>query len=63
VWQCALSIQAQCVFYKSAKPVMARMSPELKFTPDVIDKLADHIAEFSFAGIRAIARRKPEVKK
>jgi TetR/AcrR family transcriptional regulator, regulator of cefoperazone and chloramphenicol sensitivity len=56
VWQTALSIQSQCVFYKLSKPVFARMAPELKFTPDVIDGIANHIAAFSLAGIRALAR-------
>jgi AcrR family transcriptional regulator len=61
VWQCFLSIQAQCLFYKSGKPITVRMSPPgFKYTPDVIDGLARHIAEFSLAGIRAIAAQKPQ---
>jgi len=59
VWQCFLSIQAQCLFYKSGKPITMRMSPPgFKYTPDIIDGLARHIAEFSLAGIRAIAAQK-----
>jgi TetR/AcrR family transcriptional regulator, regulator of cefoperazone and chloramphenicol sensitivity len=61
VWQCFLSVQAQCLFYKMSKPVSARMSPPgFEHTPEVIDALAHHIAEFSLAGIRAIAQ-KPDV--
>jgi AcrR family transcriptional regulator len=56
VWQTALSIQSQCVFYKLSKPVFARMAPELKFTPEVIDGIANHISAFSLAGIRAVAK-------
>jgi TetR/AcrR family transcriptional regulator, regulator of cefoperazone and chloramphenicol sensitivity len=61
VWQCFLSIQAQCLFYKSGKPITVRMSPPgFKYTPEFIDGLARHIAEFSLAGIRAIAAQKPQ---
>ena len=61
VWQCFLSIQAQCLFYKSGKPITVRMNPQgFKYTPEVIDGLAHHIAEFSLAGIRAIAAQKPQ---
>jgi TetR/AcrR family transcriptional regulator, regulator of cefoperazone and chloramphenicol sensitivity len=63
VWQCFLSIQAQCLFYKSGKPITVRMSPPgFKYTPEFIDRLADHIAEFSLAGIRAIAAQKGQSK-
>jgi AcrR family transcriptional regulator len=58
VWRCALSVQAQCVFYMSAKHVFARMAPGFRFTPEVIAGLADHITDFSLAGIRAIAQKK-----
>jgi AcrR family transcriptional regulator len=61
VWHCFLSIQAQCLFYKSGKPIAVRMSPPgFKYTPEIIDGLAHHIAEFSLAGIRAIAAQKPQ---
>jgi AcrR family transcriptional regulator len=58
VWQCFLSVQAQCLFYKMAKPVSARMAPAgFEYTPQVIEALAEHIADFSLAGIRAIAQK------
>jgi TetR/AcrR family transcriptional regulator, regulator of cefoperazone and chloramphenicol sensitivity len=61
VWQCFMSIQAQCLFYKTGKPISVRMSPPgFKYTPEIIDVLARHIAEFSLAGIRAIAAQKPQ---
>lgn len=55
VWQCAISIQAQCLFYGWSEPVFMRMTPGLKLTPEVIDSVAKHIADFSLAGIRSIA--------
>jgi TetR/AcrR family transcriptional regulator, regulator of cefoperazone and chloramphenicol sensitivity len=61
VWQCALSVQAQCLFYKMSKPVSLRMSPPgFKFTPEVIDALAEHIFQFSLGGIRAVAAAQKE---
>jgi TetR/AcrR family transcriptional regulator, regulator of cefoperazone and chloramphenicol sensitivity len=58
VWQCFLSIQAQCLFYKTSKPISLRMFPPgFKFTPQVIDCLAEHIAEFSLGGIHALKGR------
>jgi TetR/AcrR family transcriptional regulator, regulator of cefoperazone and chloramphenicol sensitivity len=61
VWQCFLSIQAQCLFYKSGKPICVRMSPPgFKYTPEFIDDLAHHIAEFSLAGIRAVAAHRTQ---
>jgi TetR/AcrR family transcriptional regulator, regulator of cefoperazone and chloramphenicol sensitivity len=62
VWRCALSIQAQCLFYYTSRPVFSRMSRGLKFTPEVIEGLASHIAEFSLAGINHIKRRTIESK-
>ena len=61
VWRCFLSIKAQCLFYRSGKPITQRMSPPgFKYTPEIIDGLAHHIAQFSLAGIRAIAAEKPQ---
>lgn len=60
VWQCAVSIQAQCLFYRSSRPVFARMSRGLKFTPEVIDGISRHIAEFSLAGIHAACESGPK---
>lgn len=56
VWQCAVSVQAQCVFYKMGKPIAIRMNPPgFKFTPEIIDGLAEHVYRFSLAGMRAAA--------
>lgn len=57
----AASIQAQCLFYRTAKPVMAYMQPGLKFTPEVIEGIANHIAEFSLGGLRKLAQTGVEV--
>jgi AcrR family transcriptional regulator len=61
VVQCALSVQGQCLFYRMSKPVATRWQPGFRYTPEVIDGIAHHIAEFSLAGIRAVAAQKGEV--
>ena len=48
-----LSVLAQCVFYVHGRPVLERVFPHHINNPDVA-ALADHIATFSTAGIRAI---------
>ena len=41
------SIVGQILFYTFSRPVLARLQPELKLTPDQLDRIADHIAEIS----------------
>ena len=52
VIKCIASIQSQVLF--CLNPGVARVFPAFNLTPPAIDDLADHIAEFSLAGIRAI---------
>ena len=55
VLRCIASIQGQCLLYLTT-PVRDRLMPGWNSTPAEVDKVADHIAEFSLAGIRAIRR-------
>jgi len=55
---CVGSIQTQ--IYGLANPVAKRFVPE--FTPEVIDGIARHIAEFSLGGIRAVAQHSDKAK-
>jgi len=50
---CAHSIIGQIMFYKFARPVIARLWPEMKMTPAQLDLIANHIADFSLAYIRS----------
>lgn len=50
------SVAGQIFFYVLASPILARLSPELKMTPDKVNRIADHIADFSLAYLR---RREP----
>jgi TetR/AcrR family transcriptional regulator, regulator of cefoperazone and chloramphenicol sensitivity len=61
VGACVGSVQTQIMGYFS--PVVKRLIPGMKFTPEVIEGIADHITNFSLAGIRAIAQQPSEVKR
>jgi AcrR family transcriptional regulator len=60
VWRCAASIIGQCLFYHHARPVIKRLDPEQTFTPEAIERLVDHIAQFSLAALRQFARAQQE---
>jgi AcrR family transcriptional regulator len=49
----AASVLGQCVYYMKHRSLIGRMHPQLGDSPDA-EQLADHIAEFSLAGIRAL---------
>jgi AcrR family transcriptional regulator len=59
VGACVRSIQTQMVGLMN--PIAGRFVPGLD-TPEVLDAIAEHIAEFSLAGMRAIAQKKSELK-
>jgi AcrR family transcriptional regulator len=50
---CVHSIMGQAIHYVQGRPILARLWPELKMTPAQVDRIADHIADFSLAYIRA----------
>ena len=54
---CNNSIIGQVLFYKSAQPVLSRLQPELKLTPETLERIADHIAEFSVGALRGLAQK------
>jgi AcrR family transcriptional regulator len=57
---CTHSVMGQIMIYVLAGPVLKRLWPELKMTPAQLDRMADHIADFSLAYLReagAIQRR------
>jgi AcrR family transcriptional regulator len=49
---CVHSIIGQAIHYVQARPILARLWPELEMTPDQVDRIADHIADFSLAYLR-----------
>ena len=54
----ASAIQGLCIWYRSSRTVAERMFPELQFTPERIDNLAEFVADFSLAGLRALVQNK-----
>ena len=60
---CAHSIVGQVVHYVHAVPVISRVWPELQFTSERIEQIADHIAEFSLCSLHALADAKANTKK
>jgi TetR/AcrR family transcriptional regulator, regulator of cefoperazone and chloramphenicol sensitivity len=55
VVNCANSTMGQCLIYGSARKLSKYFTPGLEYTSAVIDGITQHIAQFSLAGIRAIA--------
>jgi len=51
---CAIGILGQILVYIFASPLLAGVWPELKMTPEQIERIADHIADASLAYIREL---------
>jgi len=50
---CAHSLMGQVMFYPQARAVLALLWPQMKATPEQLERIADHIADFSLAYLRA----------
>jgi AcrR family transcriptional regulator len=57
VMRSVVSVQAQSIVYARPNAVAERLGFKFQPTPAQIDEAAQHIAEFSIAGIKAIGRR------
>jgi AcrR family transcriptional regulator len=53
---CALSIAGQCLFYHHAQPVIARLYPEQQYSTSEIERLAEHITQFSLGALKQLAQ-------
>lgn len=51
----ASSVIGQCLFYRHCRPMLTSVFPEQRFEPGDIERLADHIANFSLGGVRAMS--------
>ena len=58
----ASSVIAQVVHQVHAKPVISKLWPELKTTPQTIDKIANHITDFSLAALHTLRREQAHAK-
>lgn len=54
---CAHSIIAQVVHYVHARPVISRLWPEWKMTPEALDEIACHVTDFSLAALKGIRKQ------
>ncbi|HVY94457.1 MAG TPA: CerR family C-terminal domain-containing protein [Bryobacteraceae bacterium] len=54
---CAHSVIGQVVHYAHAGPVINLLWPELKMTPERLDEIATHIADFSLAAIKTLKEK------
>jgi len=58
VRRCSMSIIGQCLYYWSARRVVRRLDPGLEYDEEEVGRLAEHIVEFSLAGMRQVADMK-----
>jgi TetR/AcrR family transcriptional regulator, regulator of cefoperazone and chloramphenicol sensitivity len=55
---CNNSIIGQILFYTFSQPVLSRLQPDLKLTPQQVERIADHVCEFSLAALTEMSRQK-----
>jgi TetR/AcrR family transcriptional regulator, regulator of cefoperazone and chloramphenicol sensitivity len=53
---CSVSVVGQCLHFYLARPVLQRLNPQLQYSPEDIQMLADHVTDFSLAAIRNLSR-------
>lgn len=53
--RCVYSILGQCLFYRHSHPVIQRLHHTLRYDRKGIEAIAEHIVEFSLAGIKHTA--------
>ena len=54
--RCVYSILGQCLYYRHSHPVQQRLHPKLRYDQKEIAAIAQHIANFSLAGINALSK-------
>ena len=68
---CAISLLGQIMVYALAGPLVTAIWPEFEMTPEQVERIADHIADFSLSYIqnfrsktsaRSIKRTRPAIK-
>jgi AcrR family transcriptional regulator len=52
---CVHSVIGQAIHYVHGRPILKHLWPELTMTPDRVDRIAAHIADFSLAYLREVA--------
>ena len=59
---CVYSILGQCLFYHHSHPVLQLLSPRLRYDHPEIEAIAQHISDFSLAGILAACSAQPSCR-
>jgi len=59
---CTQSVMGQIILYVLACPILTKLWPEMKMTPAMLDRIADHIADFSLAYLREIGSAKRRIQ-
>lgn len=54
VRRAAFSIVGQCTAHKHMHAMISRLAPDQTYSPEELDRLAEHIWRFSLAGLRAM---------
>ncbi len=54
VARAVFSVVAQCVSYRTCSPVLRQLWPWVEYTPEEIERIAAHIADFSLRGIEGM---------
>jgi AcrR family transcriptional regulator len=60
VRRCCFSITGQCLYYRFAQPVVMKLNPQQKYDQASIEKLAEHITQFSLNALKQFASTKRE---
>ena len=53
---CSMSVMGQVLHHRRAKSVISILFPQLTYSPEQLEMLADHITAFSLAGLEAVRR-------
>lgn len=62
VEDCAASIIGQCLMFCHCRPVIDRLYPESRYTPEQIARRSDHIVRFSLSSLHALRHGTPRAK-
>ena len=55
--RCLISIFGQCIVHMMGRPIIDRIAPEVFEGKDVLLRIAQHVSEFSWAGLQTIRRQ------
>lgn len=53
---CTMSIVSQCLFYHNARNLLARLYPAQVYDAAMVERLAQHITQFSLGALQHVAR-------